>query len=215
FIGILDIFTDYAIRQISVYSRENKSSISNQELKVEDFVCLISKSINESHLVPYKQITDFLVDMSNESMVYNTIVTFYSEISEIHKFIDGSKEDLHPFVAKVMVTIYKKKSLPSLTEDAIDLIPALNHIMSMGANESILIIQLFRKTVFLLAITSATKSRYTIFNLNTTPQPSAVDAVSNWFKKILTHVDPRPKAKDLKVISAFLEQESGADVDST
>ncbi|CAG8458247.1 17478_t:CDS:2 [Racocetra persica] len=102
-------------------------------------------------------ISNFLVKMSDEGLLYNTIALYHSAISEVYDLIDSLRVGYHPSIAKIILSIYKNNSSPPPPEDAINIILVLEYITLLDTNKEMLMINLLRKTAFLLAITSATR----------------------------------------------------------
>uniref|UniRef100_U9U7H5 Uncharacterized protein n=1 Tax=Rhizophagus irregularis (strain DAOM 181602 / DAOM 197198 / MUCL 43194) TaxID=747089 RepID=U9U7H5_RHIID len=86
---------------------------------------------------------------------YNTIAGYRSAISEIHERIDNFSIGTHPDILKAMQAIRIDNPPTSKSDDAIDIIPSLEFIVSLGDNSTMSIRELTCKTAFLLALISA------------------------------------------------------------
>ncbi|CAG8674167.1 22938_t:CDS:2, partial [Racocetra persica] len=73
-------------------------------------------------------------------------------ISEVHNYIDGYPIGKHLDIVKFMITIQKSNPPPPAPDDTIDIISALDFIVSLGPNENMSILDLSCKTVFLIAL---------------------------------------------------------------
>ncbi|CAG8615206.1 7859_t:CDS:2, partial [Cetraspora pellucida] len=89
----------------------------------------------------------------NEKLVYNMITIYKTVISEAYEPINNMHIGNHLAIARIMLAIYKKNLLFSLSEEAIDIITCFNHIIAMDSNKEMLMISLLKKTIFLISIT--------------------------------------------------------------
>ncbi|CAG8679794.1 2612_t:CDS:2, partial [Dentiscutata heterogama] len=103
------------------------------------------------------EITSFLHYQLSIGKAYNTIAGYRTAISEIHQKIDGTKIGSHPIIVRIMKGIWASNPpLPPL-DDVSDIVPSLDTIIKWGNNENLPLLQLNKKTAFLLAITTGSR----------------------------------------------------------
>ncbi|CAB4379709.1 unnamed protein product [Rhizophagus irregularis] len=189
---------------------------------------------------PINKICEFFSDMLTFGKSYNTIAGYRSAISEIHEQIDNFSIGTHPDILKAMQAIRIDKPPTSKSNDAINIIPSLEFIVSLGDNSTMSIRELTCKTAFLLALISAcrlsdlhqinafdyTKTRTslwrvsadqkcTLFLITKEPHsPASVDTIAGWIKSILKISSPGSTAKDMHVLAAFFAQNALAGLET-
>ncbi|CAG8652015.1 30004_t:CDS:2 [Gigaspora margarita] len=106
---------------------------------------------------PLENIIEFLNDMSNQNKAFNIIASYRTAISEIHNHIDGYQVGRHSEIAKFMIAIRKINPPPSPPDNRLDILPSLDFIVSLSANDSISILDLSQKAAFLTALGTASR----------------------------------------------------------
>ncbi|CAG8823075.1 34265_t:CDS:2, partial [Gigaspora margarita] len=104
-----------------------------------------------------ENIIEFLNNMSNQNKVFNIIASYRTAISKIYNHIDGYQVGRHPEIAKFMIAICKINPSPSPLDNGLDILPSLNFIVSLDANDSMSILDLSWKTAFLIALGTASR----------------------------------------------------------
>ncbi|CAG8820718.1 41302_t:CDS:2 [Gigaspora margarita] len=72
-----------------------------------------------------------------QQKAYNTIASYRSAISEIYNYSDSYPIERHSDIVKFMIAIRKSNPSPSSPNDPIDIILALDFIISLASNEDI------------------------------------------------------------------------------
>ncbi|CAG8487821.1 11863_t:CDS:2 [Gigaspora margarita] len=106
---------------------------------------------------PLENIIEFLNDMSNQNKAFNIIASYRTAISEIHNHIDGYQVGRHPEITKFMIAIRKINPPPSPPDNGLDILLLLDFIVSLGANDSMSILDLSWKAAFLTALGTASR----------------------------------------------------------
>ncbi|CAG8582884.1 7892_t:CDS:10 [Gigaspora margarita] len=133
-------FPEEAIKKIQ--NATNKSSNAT-----------IGSAINNSVFGgPLENVIKFLSDMNNQQRAFNTLASYRTAISKVHKHIDGYPVGRHPEVAKFMIAIQKTNPPSPSLDEAIDILPSLDFIISLGSNDSMSMLDLSRKAAFLTAL---------------------------------------------------------------
>ncbi|CAG8803548.1 16415_t:CDS:1 [Gigaspora margarita] len=135
----------------------NKSSNITVGSAINKWYIWCNKKNTDPIQCPIKNIIKFLNDMYSQQKVYNTIASYRLAISEIHNYSNGYPIGRYPDIVKFMIAIRKSNPSPSAPNDPIDIILALDFIISIGSNENMYILNLLQKTAFLIALESASR----------------------------------------------------------
>lgn len=106
---------------------------------------------------PLQTIIDFLDDLYNQNMQYNTIASYRSAISEVHILVEEKAIGAHPIIVKVMKGIYNLRPPKQKPTDVVDVLPTMDYIQSLGSNSKMTILNLAQKMALLLALTSGSQ----------------------------------------------------------
>ncbi|GBC31876.1 hypothetical protein GLOIN_2v1786700 [Rhizophagus irregularis DAOM 181602=DAOM 197198] len=146
-------FSDKTINLLSSSVDNRSSRTVSSAIRVWEHWC------DSQHIdpvtCPINKICEFFSDMLTFGKSYNTIAGYRSAISEMHERIDNFSIGTHPDILKAMQAIRINKPPTSKSDDAIDIIPSLEFIVSLGDNSTMSIRELTCKTAFLLALISA------------------------------------------------------------
>ncbi len=107
---------------------------------------------------PVASVADYLTDLLDKGRCYCTINNHRSAISAFHRPIDGCKVGQHELVCKVMNACFNVKPPQPKYVMMWDVDIVLNHIRSLGANNTLSDKQLTHKLSMLLALASAGRS---------------------------------------------------------
>ncbi|POG61380.1 hypothetical protein GLOIN_2v1786700, partial [Rhizophagus irregularis DAOM 181602=DAOM 197198] len=150
---LVEKFSDKTINLLSSSVDNRSSRTVSSAIRVWEHWC------DSQHVdpvtCPINKICEFFSDMLTFGKSYNTIAGYRSAISEIHERIDNFSIGTHPDILKAMQAIRIDKPPTSKSDDAIDIIPSLEFIVSLGDNSTMSIRELTCKTAFLLALISA------------------------------------------------------------
>src|ERR1044072_6275697 len=100
-------------------------------------------------------ICEFFADKLQEGKAANTIAEYRSAISKFHNFVDRQSIGTHPVISHAIAAIMKENPPPSHDDDIINITPFLEFIVSLGDNDSMTLRNLSLKTVFLMALVTA------------------------------------------------------------
>ncbi|CAG8538384.1 36198_t:CDS:10 [Gigaspora margarita] len=134
---------------------------------------------------PLQTVVDFLDDLYNQNMQYNMIASYRSAISEAYVPVERKAIGAHPIVVRVTKGLYNLQLPKQKPTNIVDVLLTMDYIQSLGPNSEMTILNPTQKMALLLAL----------------HQQSCLTKSS----KDLT-------AKDTQMISAFLAQNSGADL---
>ncbi|CAG8783613.1 7096_t:CDS:1, partial [Gigaspora margarita] len=90
-----------------------------------------------------REIIKFLNDMCDQQKVYNTIASYRSAISEIHNHVNRYLVGRYLDIIKFMIAIRKTNHPPPHSDNAIDIVPSLDFIISLEPNDNMTILNLW------------------------------------------------------------------------
>ncbi|CAG8818563.1 16272_t:CDS:2, partial [Racocetra persica] len=128
-----------------------------KNFKKKGFLDKAVKLLKEATMETSNTTIKFFVDIYKKELAYNTIARYHTAISEVHNPIDGNRIGYHPDIARTIISIYKKNPPPDAPDEVIDIVLYLDYIISLGDNDTMSILNLQKKTAFLLTLTSASK----------------------------------------------------------
>ena len=105
---------------------------------------------------PVARIVDFLTDMFHHGYQYSTLNGYRSAISAFH--VDGVSVGQHSLVRRVLTGSFNERPPQPRYKHTWDVNMVLNHLESLGPNESLDDGQLTRKLAMLLALTTAARA---------------------------------------------------------
>ncbi|CAG8669999.1 19103_t:CDS:2, partial [Cetraspora pellucida] len=171
--------------------------------------CVWCNERNMDHIQdPIEHVIEFLNDMCNQHKAFNTIASYRSAISEAYSYVDGYPEYfskiINPKETNISITHggnkhRTKKIFIDYYEDR-DLCPASTILKLLDRTHD------WRDT--------PEKLEYLFLTSTTSYRPASSDTIARWLKLILMQADPTAKAKDVRVLSALLAQDAGADMNT-
>ncbi|CAG8783842.1 13963_t:CDS:1, partial [Acaulospora morrowiae] len=102
------------------------------------------------------RVADFL-NLLQENYAYNTIASYRTAISDIHEWIEGKPVGAHPMITKIMRGLYNINPPKHNSSEVVDVFPSMEFLESLGKNNEMPIIQLAKKTAFLIALTTGSR----------------------------------------------------------
>jgi hypothetical protein len=104
-------------------------------------------------------VLEYLYSLFEENMEYSTIAAHRSAISANHNLVDGNPVGMHPDVSKLIKGVDKLRPKKPKYCSTWNVDQVLSFILTLGDNQSMSLMDLSQKTVFLLAITSVHRGK--------------------------------------------------------
>jgi hypothetical protein len=99
-------------------------------------------------------ITQFLTDLFGQGLQYSTINGYRSAMSAIHPPIDDHPVGQHPIITQIMAGVFNKRPPMPKYNKTWEVSTVLEHVKSLGPNESLTMKELTHKLTMLLALTA-------------------------------------------------------------
>lgn len=148
-------FSRKSIDLLAITLDPNSSKTVSSNLRT--WICWCHTKSVDPVTCDLNSICEFFSDQLSEGKAANTIAGYRSAISEIHDPVDGQSIGNHPDISRAIAAVMKENPPALHNDDIIDITPSLEFIISLGNNESMTFRNLSLKTVFLIALVTASR----------------------------------------------------------
>ena len=107
---------------------------------------------------PVSEVVNFLAQLFAEGYSYNSLNSYRSAISSVHEKVEGLNVGQHPLVTRLLKGAFNDRPHLPKYSSTWDVQVVLDHLHSLGKNETLSLKHMTWKTVMLLALTRPSRS---------------------------------------------------------